>query len=466
MEKQRISIRRKPCRRFLISLLLLFTSIQLFSQTLTLDQVRQLRIRPEENQNLYTKADIKFTVTIPVVRPSQIQVLSTDQKNDINFRTMRKAENYDDKGTILELWYSFDKKGEYNLSPISVVIQGRNRSIAFEKISVTEDPARMNPRIVLVFDNGTKVFSDGGDEGTFPSPLMTVPEGKKVRFTVNLQYATQLVKFNWDIPQNSIFTQTEEYEFTEVKYRERVYSHDLIPVAAFEWTGLKAGTEQLPKFRMTATGYNGTRNELIFPNLNVVFTADTKEEETVAEADIFSEAFQAEPVQQESLAVSELSSSDCERLAALYSKERNAFFTYFSTKNERMTFEESCGLSAEHTQMFSSILIYISILLILLCIPGIIISKIKKHKVRLLIFISVLIFAAAVLSYSCIKRGENYAICKGCKIYSVPETSAAASSEISAGNLVRISEKTGNWVYIELGETGGWCTTENICIIK
>lgn len=466
MEKQRITIRRKSCRRFLISVLLLFTFLQLSAQTLTLDQIRQLRIRPEEGQNLYTKADIKFTVTIPVVRPSQVQVLSTDQKNDVTFRTMRKSENYDDKGTILELWYSFDKKGEYNLSPISVIIQGRNRSLAFEKISVTDDPAKMNPRIVLVFEDGTTVYSDGGDEGVFPSPLMTVPAGQKIRFTVNLQYATQLVKFNWDIPQNSIFTQTEEYEFTEVKYRERVYTHDLIPVAAFEWTGLKEGTEQLPKFRMGATGYNGTRNELIFPNLNVVFTAEEKNEETITEADIFSEAFFAEPVQKETTAVSEISSSDCERLAALYSKERNAFFTYFSTKRERMNFEESCGLSAEHTRMFSSILIYISIFVIVLCILGIIISKLKKYKIRLLVFIAVLLFTAAALFYSCIKRGEKLGICRGCKIYSVPETTAAATSEISAGNLVRISEKTGSWVYIELGETGGWCTTENICIIK
>lgn len=466
MEKQRITIRRKSCRRFLISVLLLFTVFQLSAQTLTLDQVRQLRIRPEEGQNLYTKADIKFTVTIPVVRPSQIQVLSTDQKNDVNFRTMRKSENYDDKGTILELWYSFDKKGEYSLHPISVIIQGRNRSIAFEKITVADDPARMNPRIVLVFEDGTTVYSDGGDEGTFPSPLMTVPAGKKIHFTVNLQYATQLVKFNWDIPQNSIFTQTEEYEFTEVKYRERVYTHDLIPVAAFEWTGLKEGTEQLPKFRMSATGYNGTKNELIFPNLNVVFTAETVIAETETESDIFSEAFFAEPDQQTETAVSELSLSDCERLASLYSKERNAFLTYFSTKRERINFEESCGLSAEHTRMFPSIFIYIAIFAVVLCILGIIICKIKKYKIRLLIFISVLVFATAVLAYSYFKRCEKYGICKGCKIYSIPETTAAATSEISAGNLVKISESAGGWVYIELGETGGWCTTENICIIK
>ncbi len=466
MEKQRNTIGCKSCRRFLISLLLIFLILPLYAQTLTLEQVRQLRILPEENQNLYTKTDIKFTVAIPLVRPSQIQVISTEQSNDISFKTMRKLENYGDTGTILELWYSFEKKGEYQLSPISVMIQNRTRKISFEKISVEDDPAKMTPRIVLVFENGTEVFSDAIEENNSTKELFSVPTGQKILFTVNLQYATQLVKFTWDIPQNSIFTQTEEFEFTEVKYRERVYSHDLIPVAAFEWTGLKEGIEALPKFKISATGYNGYRSELTSPDIMIAFTSDNTGEKEEEESNIFSDAFFIEPENQTNQEYAKLTDEDCERLAKLFSKERNAFFTYFSAKRNRINFQESCGISADDSKMFTSFLLYISVFIILVCILGIIISKIKKHKIRLLVYLTIMIFAVAVFSYSHIKRCEKFGICKGCKIYSIPEENAAASSEIGAGNTVRILETAGSWLYIELGESGGWCSADNICIIK
>ena len=109
---------------------------------------------------------------------------------------------------------------------------------------------------------------------------------------------------------------------------------------------------------------------------------------------------------------------------------------------------------------------YASFLVIILCILGIIFSKIKKHKIRLLVFITVLVFAVATFAYTHIKRCEKFGICKGCTIYSIPENTAAASSEIGRGNTVRILETTGSWLYIELGETGGWCKAENILIIK
>lgn len=466
MEKQRISIRHKFCRRFLISLIFFLAITPLFSQTLTLDQVRLLRLVPEESQNLYTKTDIKFTVTIPIVQPTQVQVLSTDQKSDINFRTMRKTEKYGDKGTVLEIWYSFDKKGTFTLTPLSLMIQNRRRTIAFEPVTITDDPSKMNPRIVLVFDNGTTVYSDSEVSDNHLTPLMNIPAGTKISFTVNLQYATQLVKFSWDIPKNSIFTETQEYEFTQVKYRERVYSHDLIPVASFEWTGLKVGQEAFPKFRMNATGYNGYKSELLLPEITINFTKTAEEVDASNSDDIFSDAFYSKSEDYIYTPRSEFTADDCERLAELYSIERHALFSYFRAKQNRMNFEESCGKLPEDSKMFSSFLLYISIFVILAAGLAILISIIKKQKIRLLFFLTILFFALAVFSYFLVKRCEKFGICLGCKVYSIPEKTAAASSEIEAGNKVRILETAGKWVYIELGETGGWCDADFIYIIR
>ena len=101
MEKQRKQKFFESCRRLLISLLLFLTAGTIAAQSITLEQLRLLLLVPEEGQNLYTKTDIKFTVTIPNVRASQIQVLSAEQDQDITFRTIRKTEDYIQNGTTI-----------------------------------------------------------------------------------------------------------------------------------------------------------------------------------------------------------------------------------------------------------------------------------------------------------------------------------------------------------------------------
>ena len=463
MEKQRIAVGRKYCRRFLVLFFLLFASTNLFSQTLTLAQARLLRIEAEPNQNLYTKTDIKFSVLIPGIRPQQIQVVSADQKSDIFFRSLRKTESYDDDGTILEIWYSFDKKGKYNLSPLSITVQGRTRSIAFNPIEITEDPSKMKARIVFVFEDGTTVYTD---EDNYTPPPLVFPAGKKIKFTVNLQYATQLVKFSWDIPKDSIFTQIKEYDFVEVKYRERNYTHDLIPVADFEWTKLKESEDYIPKFHIEAASFNGVRGTIYMPQIPINFTAAKVSNATTSDADIFEDAFYKEENSAADDSVSYFTEEDCSRLAELYRKERNSFFTYIKAKKNRINFEESCGIPTGTANIFPSILLYLSVIFILASFVLLIIMKIKKFNI-LSIIATILVIAGGVsLIYSSIKRAEQYGISKGGQIYSVPEENAASLSDIASGSKLRILEKSGDWVYIEFGETAGWSLADTIYEIK
>ena len=468
MEKQRIKRSFKSGRRLLIkkaltSLLLLFVSGILFSQTLTLEQIKKLRVTPDQEQNLYTKTDIKFTVTIPNAPPSQVQVLSANQKADITFRSMRKSENYELKGTTIEIWYNFSTPGSYSLSPLSLMIQNRRRSIDFEKITVTEDPATMIPRIVLVFEDGTKVYSDNLN---FPSPLLSVKTGKKLRFTVNLQYAIQLVQFNWDIPKDSIFTCTKQYEFTEVKYRERVYSHSLIPVASFEWTGLVAGPQALPKIRLNAAGYNGYRNELLLPEIIIDFKDAGDFVDETDEADIFKDAFFQEAAESESEEIIPLTKEDCLKLSKLYSREHNVFFTYLKARKDRVHFEKDHGIVASSTQIFPAVLLYIAIIIILASIVCLILALRNKHTIRSLLFVVLLLLGTAILIYCTVRRHERFGISAGGKLYSIPQENAESVSEVVSGSRVRILEHTGKWYYIEVGESGGWCESSDVFIIK
>ena len=463
MEKQRIKTAFRSCRRFLVSLLLLYTAGLSFSQNLTLKQIKKLRLIPEEGQNLYTKTDIKFTVTIPAVSPSQVQVLAGNQQRDITFRTMRKSESYEEKGTTIEIWYNFSNKGTYTPSPLPLMIQNIRRSIEFEPVTVTDDPATMNPRIVLVFDDGTKIYSDDQD---IPSPLLSIKTGQKLCFTVNIQYATQLVQFNWDIPKDSIFTCVKQYEFTEVRHRERVYSHTLIPVASFEWTGLVAETIKVPAFRLNAAGYNGYRSELLLPDIYIEFTETEDNTADSDDYDIFSDAFFQETTEEEQLLISTITDEDCLRLAGYYSREHNEFLLYPKARIDRINFEESCGIVISENPIFPTVFLYISILVILSSIICLIIALHKKHKVRTLSFVVLLILGLAILVYCAVRRNEHYGICRGCKIYSIPQENSESVSEVGPATRVHILEHTGIWYYIEVGETGGWCQADRIYIIK
>ena len=463
MEKQRNKRLIKSCRRFLIILLALFSPILASAQNLSLDQIKALRITAEKGQNLYTKTDLKFTVTIPNVHSSQVQILSTEQKSDINFRTIRKSENYGENGTTIEIWYNFEKKGTYTLTPLSVLIQNRKRNISFETITVTDDPATMLPRIVIVFEDGTEVYSD---EAVNASPLLKIKTGKKLKFTINLQYANQLMQFNWDIPKDSIFTCSKEFDFTEIRQRERVYSHNLIPVAEFEWTGLVPGTQKLPAFRLNATGYNGYRSELLLPEILIEFTQGNDDELTVDESDIFSAAFFQEVSSTENEQNIILTKQDCKTLADLYTREHNEFLMYRTARKARIDFEAEHGLVSSVNPIFPTVLLYISLIVIITSCICIIIAARKKHKIRMLLFTTILLIGTALLIYCTVRRHERYGISCGCKIYSIPQENAEAVSEVGSGIRVKILESTEKWLYIEVGESGGWCNLDEICIIR
>ena len=394
MEKQRIKRLFKSGRRFLITLLLLYQSgaAPVFSQKISSDKIQQLRIVPEEGQKLYTRTDIKFTVIIPDVHSSQVQILSTEQNQDINFRTMRKSENTETKGTSLEIWYNFDKKGIYILRPISLMIQNHLFSIGFNEITITEDPSRMFPRIVIVFEDGTEIYSDEGD---YQIPLLKKQTGSKLHFTVNLQYAAQLIQFSWEIPQDSIFTCVKEYEFTEIRYRERIYSHDLIPVADFEWTGLVSGRQKFPVFKLNATGYNGYRNELFLPELEIEFTEGRTLEAEEADTDIFSAAFSRNALENESLNNKKITNEECRTLAALYTKEHKSFLTYSKARKKRIDFESEFSLLNSSNPVFPSVPFYLALIAVSAAIVLLITAHHKKQKMQKLIFTAILLLVFA-----------------------------------------------------------------------
>ena len=463
MEKQSIKRTTRFISRLLISFSLFsFVATASAGEILTRDEIKRLHFSPVPNQQLFTNTDIQFEINIPKVRPVEVQVLRTPETETEGFKSMKKFENFAEGGTKIQIWYSFEKTGTHILPPLKVMIQNRQSYLSFEPVTVTDDPAKKMPRIVLKFSNGQKITSE---DPLSNKPIFAAKVGQKLRFTVYLQYIAQLVQFNYSIPKDSIYSQTRTYEITEVKYREKSISDELIPVADFEWTGLASGNQPIPKFKLSVISYGGYRTELILPEFKINFLPKNPTPPQKQKADLFADAFD-EPFIESTLPEKiEITLDDCNKLAELHSQERNSVFKYFQNKKERIEMEEKLGLpSAKNTVCLG--LLYFSIILIVLFLILLIISIKKKSLVKVFLFATLLFSSSILVIFTVQRLSQRTGISKGCKIYSIPEATAEASSEINRGNLVRITEATDIWYHIQLGESSGWCTRDDIVIIK
>lgn len=462
MEKQRCKSISIFSRRLLI-LPIVFTGLLslLFPQNLSIDDFNSLIITPTENQQFFSKSDIKYEVSIPKISPSQIQILSFSLPNDIELQTMRKIDDFDNGGTKIELWYHFENKGTYQLPPLPVLIQNKRRTLKHSPITIIDDPSKQSPQLIVIFSNGIQLSSKNELSA---EPVFKAKVGQKQTFTVYVQYVSQVVQFAWDLPKDSIFTQTKSYDITEVRYREKEYTHALIPVASFEWTGLKTGLLQLAKLKTVVTDYNGYRSELFLPECFIEFT-ENRISVTEASEKIFDDAF-TQNKSTETEAMHGISTENCEKLAQLYSIERNAL-SHFSQKHKnRVDYEADLGLPQTSVADFTLGLLHIFIALTIIILILLLIFIRKKKFITILILSAFLIISLVPLVNLTIKRNDKYAISKGCFIRSIPEENSDAVLEIGPGNRVHIVEEAGRWIYIEFGETGGWGLKDNVIFIK
>ena len=113
-----------------------------------------------------------------------------------------------------------------------------------------------------------------------------------------------------------------------------------------------------------------------------------------------------------------------------------------------------------------AIYLYLSIVLIIGC--GVLLYFVlRKRQFFKSIALSLLLLSSvAFFIVSIGKRSTKYGISKGCTIYSIPEETAEASSEIKRGSLIVVTETTDIWCHIQQGEASGWSTKDNIVIVK
>lgn len=458
MEKQRKYSKHESCRRLLKKLIFVFAAAielaagtqSVFGQTLTNALIRELRIAPAQDQQLIVNTDIKFEVIIPYTLPGQIDVSMPEEPQNVQFKTLRKVESGGaGGGTKIELWFSFSKTGLYVFSPLVVKIKNSRRQLAFMPVTIGINPKEQEPLCVIVTDSGM-------------NKNITVAAGQTVKFRVCLQYAVQLVQFNWELPKDSIFIQGKTYEFTEIKQREKVVSDALIPVSDFEWTPLVTGSMDFPKFNIQAIAYNGDKVTVRQPQLKVnVVKARNKKNAT--DDSYFEQAFEQDFLEQLEDQVISASSQNAVELAELRSLERHSILG--QARKKRVEFEKQLGLPYTQKE-FKIFWIYICAVLGAALVVIMIICLRKKRTGLNLIFGIALVCAIILFIYSTVLGSRKYGISTGGQICSIPETSASIKSALPACNRVQLLEQSGNWYFVRFGETEGWCQMENVVVIK
>ena len=458
MEKQRKYPKQQSCRRllkqflkgFLVALLFAAGAQTVYSQTLTNALIRDLRISPVQNQPLAVNTDIKFEVVIPYTLPSQIDVSMPEEIENVQFKTLRKVEaGGNGGGTKIEIWFSFSKTGTYIIPPLSMKIKNSRKQIAFMPVKIGINPKEQDPVCVIVTDSGI-------------NKNITVTAGQSVKFRVCLQYAVQLVQFNWELPKDSIFVQGKTYEFTEIKQREKVVSDELIPVSDFEWTPLVTGTIDFPKFNIQAIAYNGDKVTVKLPAIKVnVVKARTKKSDN--SSSYFSKAFETDFENGGEELVLILTAQEAEYIAELRSKERHSLFG--KARKERIAYEKMLGMPYSQKE-FKIAWIYICAVITLALVVLLVIFLRKKRSI-INIGIGIALVCMIVLVIYCAVCGKRkFAVSTGGQLCSIPEASASIKSELPVCNRVQVLDESGDWYLLRFGETEGWCTKESIIIIK
>ena len=446
MEKQRNKSGRISGRRLLI-LLFLFATFPAFSQSLTSAMIRDLRISPVQNQQLQVNTDIKFETEIPYTLPSQIDLSMPEENDNMIFKTLRKVES--DGGTRIEIWYQFSNTGTYTPPPLVAKIKNSRRQIQFDSVTIGINPKEQQPLCIIASSQGN-------------NKNLTVRAGEKFKFTIYLQYAVQLTQLSWEIPKDSLFEQTRTYEFTEIKQREKVITDDLIPISDFEWTPLVPGNQAFPKFIIQAIAYNGDKVTVRMPQISVKVLEGRKQ--TASQGTSYYEAaFTTDEVLDEGNNNNEITKEAAKLIAELRGKERHSVFG--NARKLRVVLEREYNLPYSQKE-FKVMWLYVCFV-ILAVIAGFMIIYICKKRQGMVLLLGVVFVLALVLTIYCgVLSKRKYGISAGSKVYSIPESKAAITSELPAGNRVQIISQTENWYQLRFGETEGWTQKDAVFEIK
>ena len=432
------------------------------------DAVQNLLVSLVDSKN-YVAEECGFILDIPSVKTTEVSASLPDLPQNAAFVSMRLFDYTDSEkktGTRIELWLQFSEPGTYKLNPLSVTIKKRTYKIPFSQVKITENPKNMFPILVVDFEDGPSISSQKNTPQKI-TPLFSVPVSSSVRFTVSLRYALQLVSLHWTLSKDSLFTELARYEIPHGGEKDALSLEAKAPIAKFEWQPLVTGEMSLPSLTIVATAPNGARTELYMPDYFINVTdAASKKGDGARQTDYFPDAFSDSSANRDVAIRLSPSKSDCEKIAELRTKERRDF-PLGKIKKERAEFEKSVGIvqsDDEPVYFVRNMFAFFSVLSVVFVLLSIVIKKMPHVLAVVSSFF--LIVCCVFFSLSLKKLSMEYGIFAGGGLRSVPEEGALPFESLESGMRVKIEHKTGDWIYISVGNAGGWTNKKNVILIR
>lgn len=248
--------------------------------------LKNLKVLPR-SEIFFTKTENCYALELPDIIPARVQLELPELPLGTKFISSKKEEFISDTGshgTLITLWFNFDYQGETRIPPLPVKIDGKSHYFEFTRTVVYENPALISPVIEVA-------FKDHKNER-----MIKLCKGESLFFTVSIRYAVQIMNFNWQIPKDSIFTETERFDFANGKQKITEFTTDSKSLASFEWKILKSGTYPLPRFNINASAFNGQIKRLSLPKEYTVTVTEENYAQNQAsyysQSSLFSNAFE------------------------------------------------------------------------------------------------------------------------------------------------------------------------------
>lgn len=469
MEKQRKKRYFKYISRLLKAALfcagVLAESPAFAQQRLTYNIIKELTVKPV-NQTNFSGTDCAFELKIPYIKSDLVQAQIPDLPTGVNFVSLRRSEYSDEdkeSGTKIELWLNFADAKTYRLRSLHVYINSRLYYLPFDPVVISENPRNILPQLVVTFDNGAELISQRRGRVQSKSSFTTVA-GQPIQFTVQLQYAVQIISYNWSVPKNALVRELEQFDITKGTLRSSEFSDEKIPVAKFEWEPLYAGALTLPELHIIATSYNGTRVELMLPETPITVVEDTSYHKPPENAEsFFGYAFAKKTVKPQVAQKNIVTEEDCQKIAELRNAERHSI-PFTASYKARKEFEESKGIKQGATEPTYFVL-WVSVILIFVFVGFDFISGFKRKLGGILLSSGLVLISVVVMTISIVQISRNYAIFKEGSIRSVPEETATAVVSIESGKRVLVEQHAGEWIFVRYSSNGGWVKSENVIFI-
>ncbi|MCQ2577126.1 MAG: hypothetical protein MJ176_01210 [Treponema sp.] len=427
MEKFRINFRRRFVQRLLSFVLWMAAVSPLWAAapSLSKSQIDSLKILPDPAERLITDREIKFTLSIPLVSSSEVEVRTPSFPEGIIFKSFRKTNNYSTGGTKLEMWITFEKPGLQNPGQLETYIQNRRYFIPFADVNISANPKDLFPQLIVVPSKKSASYFKLGASGEITGQSNKVlPAGTPLTFDLYLKYAQRAVSFNHNLPENCLFTQDRTVDYTEIKKSYDENSQNLIDLGTCTWTPLYPGTADFPLFIVDAYNYSNYKNQITSPLLKIEIGKGNSLENAASindDSSLFADAFYIEQTNDPELA--------------------------------REATEEEMALSWKNILKRKKLLnlLFLSLIFITVLLAALLFWK-RRWK---LAFIALGIALVLLLSKG-IFLNKDRLVFSGTVLYSIPEDNAKSTVPLKKGTTVTVEEKSGDWLYVKSDSTGGW----------